>query len=136
MTCSDVERALPEFLDGTPDSAFPTDFDAHVKSCSACSDLISDLKLISSEARQLAGTEEPASRVWVRIAAELRAENLIGNSGDVPRSGDFHGRLAYGAYPGPSTTGADIPKGGGQHSAGSITHNRTSAEHRGSTVSE
>ena len=77
MTCSDVERALPEFLDGTPDSAFPTDFDAHVKSCSACSDLISDLKLISSEARQLAGTEEPASRVWVRIAAELRAENLI-----------------------------------------------------------
>src|SRR5260221_11066043 len=77
MTCSDVERALPEFMDGTPDSAFRTDLDAYVKSCSACSDLISDLKLISSEARQLAGTEEPASRVWVRIAAELRTENLI-----------------------------------------------------------
>ena len=77
MTCSDVERVLPEFLDGGPGNAFPTDFNAHVKSCSACSDLISDLKLISSEARQLAATEEPASRVWVRIAAELRAENLI-----------------------------------------------------------
>lgn len=77
MTCSDVERVLPEFLDGASDSAFPTDFQAHVKSCPACSDLVSDLKLIASEARQLAATEEPAPRVWVRIAAELRAEGLI-----------------------------------------------------------
>jgi cell division septation protein DedD len=77
MTCSDVERVLPELLDGAPDDAFQSDFEAHVKSCPACSDLVSELKLISSEARQLAATEEPAPRVWVRIAAELRAEGLI-----------------------------------------------------------
>ena len=77
MTCSDVERVLPELLDGAPDGAFPTGFDTHLKSCPACADLVSDLKLISSEARQLAATEEPAPRVWVRIAAELRAEGLI-----------------------------------------------------------
>src|SRR5450759_2844061 len=77
MTCADVQRVLPELLDGAPDGAFQTDFDIHVKSCPACSDLVSDLKLISSEARQLAATEEPAPRVWVRIAAELRAEGLI-----------------------------------------------------------
>jgi hypothetical protein len=77
MTCSEVERVLPEFLDGAPDGAFQTDFEAHVKSCPACSDLVSELRLISSEARQLAATEEPAPRVWVRIAAELRAEGLI-----------------------------------------------------------
>ena len=77
MTCSEVERALPELMDGAPDGAVHTDFDAHLKSCLACSDLVSDLKLISSEARQLAATEEPASRVWVRIAAELHAEGLI-----------------------------------------------------------
>jgi hypothetical protein len=77
MTCLDVERALPEFMDGAPDGAVQTDFDAHLKSCLSCSDLVSDLKLISSEARQLAATEEPAPRVWVRIAAELRAEGLI-----------------------------------------------------------
>ena len=77
MTCSDVQRVLPEFLDDAPDGAFPVAFDAHVKSCPACSDLVSDLKLISSEARQLAETEEPPPRVWVRIAAELRAEGLI-----------------------------------------------------------
>jgi hypothetical protein len=77
MTCLEVERALPELLDGAPDGAIQTDFEAHLTSCPDCSDLVSDLKLISSEARQLAATEEPASRVWVRIAAELRAEGLI-----------------------------------------------------------
>ena len=77
MTCSDVERILPEFLDGAPERAFPDDFETHMKSCPACSDLVSDLKLIASEARQLAASEEPAPRVWVRIAAELRAEGLI-----------------------------------------------------------
>jgi hypothetical protein len=77
MTCSEVQRALPEFLDDTPDVALQTDFEAHLKSCPDCSDLVSDLKLISSEARQLATSEEPAPRVWVRIAAELRAEGLI-----------------------------------------------------------
>ena len=77
MTCADVERVLAELIDGAPDSALQTDFETHLKACSACSDLVSDLKLIASEARQLAATEEPASRVWVRIAAELRAEGLI-----------------------------------------------------------
>jgi hypothetical protein len=82
-SCSDVERILPELLDGVPDGATvetrlaASDLDAHLKSCPACSDLVSDLKLIASEARQLAATEEPAPRVWVRIAAELRAEGLI-----------------------------------------------------------
>ena len=84
MTCSDVERVLPEVLDGAPDGAFQTDFEAHLKSCPDCSDLVSDLKLISSEARQLAATEEPAPRVWLRIAAQLRAEGLIRESGVQP----------------------------------------------------
>jgi hypothetical protein len=86
MTCSDVERVLPEFLDGAPEGAFPDDFETHVKSCPACSDLVSDLKLIASEARQLAATEEPAPRVWVRIAAELRAEGLIHDRNSEPES--------------------------------------------------
>ncbi len=77
MKCSDVERVLPELLDDAPDGALPGEVEAHVKSCPACSDLVSDLKLIASEARQLAASEEPAPRVWVRIAAELRAEGLI-----------------------------------------------------------
>ncbi len=77
MTCSEVERVLPELLDGAPDGALPDEVEAHAKSCPACSDLVSDLKLIASQARQLAASEEPAPRVWVRIAAQLRAEGLI-----------------------------------------------------------
>lgn len=86
MMCSELQRILPELLAGVPERSaetskdprlVPSDFDAHLKSCPACSDLVSDLKLIASEARQLAATEEPAPRVWVRIAAQLRAEGLI-----------------------------------------------------------
>jgi Putative zinc-finger len=77
MKCSDVERVLPELLDGTPDSAFQSAFEIHLKSCADCSDLVSDLKLISKAARDMTETEEPAPRVWLRIAAELRAEGMI-----------------------------------------------------------
>jgi hypothetical protein len=84
MTCSDVERVLPEFLDDAPDGALPGEVEAHVKSCPACSDLVSDLKLIASEARQLAVSDEPAPRVWVRIAGELRAEGLIRDPESAP----------------------------------------------------
>jgi hypothetical protein len=84
MKCSDVERVLPELLDGASDRAFPTDVESHVKSCPDCSDLVADLKLIATEARQLAANEEPAPRVWVRIAAELRAEGLIREPAPAP----------------------------------------------------
>ena len=53
------------------------EFRAHLKTCPSCSGLVSDLELIAREARQLADSDEPAPRVWVRIAAELRNEGLI-----------------------------------------------------------
>lgn len=84
MTCSDVERVLPEYLDRAPEDGSQTAFEIHVRSCQACSDLISDLKLIAKEAGQMSATEEPASRVWVRIAAELRAEGLIREQDSTP----------------------------------------------------
>jgi hypothetical protein len=84
MTCADVERVLPELMDGAPDgvgrtnnAAFQNAFDAHVRSCPDCSDLVSDLKLIASEAHQMAASEEPSPRVWLNVAAQLRAEGLI-----------------------------------------------------------
>ncbi len=77
MTCSDVQRVLPEVLDGAPRGTLATEFETHLKSCPDCSDLVSDLKLIASEARQLAATEEPSPRVWLGITAQLHAEGLI-----------------------------------------------------------
>src|ERR1035438_7744352 len=77
MTCSDVQRVLPEVLDGGPNGTFATEFETHIKNCPDCSDLVSDLKLIAREAYQWAATDEPSSRVWLGIAAQLRAEGLI-----------------------------------------------------------
>jgi hypothetical protein len=73
MKCADVQRVLPEVIEDQQDS----ELEAHLRLCPACSELVADLKLISNEARQLAASDEPAPRVWVRIAAELRAEGLI-----------------------------------------------------------
>jgi hypothetical protein len=84
MNCSDFQRVLPELLDRTPDDASQTEFETHLESCADCSDLVSDLGLIASEARQLEATEEPAPRVWLRIAAELRAEGLIRDPESTP----------------------------------------------------
>ena len=84
MTCSEVERVLPELLDDASERAFPAGFETHVKSCPACSGLVSDLRLIASESRQLAASEEPSPRVWLRIAAELRAEGRIREPNSAP----------------------------------------------------
>jgi hypothetical protein len=73
MTCKEVQQNLPEMMDGEPSGELHT----HLKTCPSCSGLVSDLEMIAREARQLSESEEPAPRVWVRIAAELRSEGLI-----------------------------------------------------------
>jgi len=77
MKCSEVERALPELLDGASQGAFPSEVEHHLQACPECSGLVTDIERIASEAGQLAVSEEPPQRVWVRIAAELRAEGII-----------------------------------------------------------
>jgi len=73
MNCADVHRFLPEIDDGRGDA----EFQAHLRSCPSCSALVSDLEAISSEARQLTESEEPAPGLWFRIADQLHAEGLI-----------------------------------------------------------
>ena len=73
MNCAEIQHILPEMVDGAQDA----EFGAHLKSCPACSALVADLQFISSEARLLGETEEPPARVWLRIAAQLRAEGII-----------------------------------------------------------
>jgi hypothetical protein len=73
MTCREVRRLLPEQLENAQES----ELGAHLKACPACSELVSDLQFIAREARQLAATDEPAPRLWARVAAELRAEAII-----------------------------------------------------------
>jgi hypothetical protein len=78
MKCSDVDRILPDIVDGVLiEEGRDVEVQSHLRTCRECSELVSDLKLIASEARQLADSEEPSARVWVNIANELRAEGLI-----------------------------------------------------------
>jgi hypothetical protein len=80
MKCSDVDRILPDIVDGVPiEGSQHLDVQSHLRTCADCSELVSDLKMIASEARHLSDSEsdDPPARVWVRIAAELRAEGLI-----------------------------------------------------------
>jgi len=78
MKCSDVDRILPDIVDGVPiEGSQDLEVQSHLKTCPDCSELVSDLKLIASEARHLSESEEPSPRVWARIATELRAEGLI-----------------------------------------------------------
>jgi Putative zinc-finger len=84
MKCSEVQRVLPECLDGVPDAAIQNALDVHLESCPACADLVSDLKQIASASRELAASDEPSPQVWLRIAAQLRAEGIIREPEDSP----------------------------------------------------
>lgn len=67
MTCAELERVLPEIVDGvrTPEQK------AHLDSCRECANVIADLNLISQRARAFPASEEPHPRVWNAISATL-----------------------------------------------------------------
>ena len=73
MNCAEFERFLPDILD----SDRTAEQESHLKFCSACSDLLSDLNAISQHSRLLQGSEEPSQRVWNSIEISLRQEGLI-----------------------------------------------------------
>jgi len=72
MTCEEFERVLPELGRG-----HNIEQEEHLHSCSACSDLVADLKAISQQARLLQASEEPSPWVWNSIEVALRQEGLI-----------------------------------------------------------
>jgi hypothetical protein len=72
MTCDEFERVLPE-LEGDRN----LEHHEHLRTCSPCSDLVSDLNAIRNQARWLGNDLEPGPRVWASIEAALRREGLI-----------------------------------------------------------
>ena len=72
MTCQEFERVLPELEGGR-------DFEAneHLRMCSHCWDLVSDLDAIAQQARTLQATEDPSPRVWNSLEIALRQEGII-----------------------------------------------------------
>jgi len=73
MTCGEFQKVLPDIMEGQRRAEHA----AHLQSCPACSGLVSDLSLISEQARLLQASEEPSPRVWNQIEIALRQEGLI-----------------------------------------------------------
>ncbi|HZQ17785.1 MAG TPA: hypothetical protein VFA90_03605 [Terriglobales bacterium] len=73
MNCLQFEKTLPEYIEG----ARTSEQQAHLSSCSACSDLLADLDYISEQAGSLQELHEPSPRVWNLLEVQLRNEGLI-----------------------------------------------------------
>jgi hypothetical protein len=73
MTCSEFQDILPEMIDGEAIGEHAV----HLKACSECSELVSDLRAISSGAKLLCADDEPSPRVWANLQRALEAEGLI-----------------------------------------------------------
>ena len=67
MTCAEFQRVLPDAVD----ESWSTEQESHLKYCSSCSSLVSDLNSISEQARTLRASEEPSPRVWNSLQAAL-----------------------------------------------------------------
>jgi hypothetical protein len=80
MNCAELQRDLPDILEGDSTAAQQD----HLKTCSLCSELVSELNLISQQARLLRASDEPSPRVWNSIELALRQEGLIRQPGRGP----------------------------------------------------
>lgn len=72
MTCDEFKRVLPELEGG-----HSREREEHLKTCSSCAELVSDLDAIAQEARLLEDHYEPSERVWHSIERALQQEGLI-----------------------------------------------------------
>ncbi len=76
MTCREFEKVLPDIIE----EGKTVEQQSHLTVCSSCSDLVSDLKTISQQARLLQESDEPSPRVWNSLELALRHEGLIRDS--------------------------------------------------------
>ena len=72
MNCVELQASLVEIEDGR--SAEQRD---HLKNCSDCSALVTELILISSAAVELRAVDEPSPHLWKSIESTLRQEGVI-----------------------------------------------------------
>ena len=73
MTCVEFQDILADMIDGQADA----EHEAHLKSCSSCSELVSDLRAIASGGKLLCADSEPSPRVWANIQRTLEEEGII-----------------------------------------------------------
>ena len=75
MNCGEFQESLAYIID-TGGNAKQKE---HLKECSVCSDLVSDLRYIADQAKLLVPMLEPSSRVWDGIKTSLEQEGVVKN---------------------------------------------------------
>ncbi len=73
MNCAEFQKVLPYIIE-TGGSA---EEEAHLKSCTVCSDLVQDLRYIAEAAKLLLPMREPSPRVWSGIQVALEREGMV-----------------------------------------------------------
>ena len=74
MTCKDFHLELDKWLEGDR----PANAQLHLRSCTACGALVSDLNAIESEARTWDRLpSEPPERIWTSLRTQLENEGII-----------------------------------------------------------
>jgi hypothetical protein len=80
MTCAELQQELPELLENGTSAKYQ----AHLKTCDACSELLGSLQTIIRGAHMLQAADEPSPRVWNSIEIALRREGLIRSPQEQP----------------------------------------------------
>jgi len=75
--CAEFQAVLPDLLE----DGGGADQRTHLALCPACSELVSEINIISRQAPLLRASDEPSPRVWNSIEIALRQEGLIREPG-------------------------------------------------------
>jgi hypothetical protein len=96
MRCQEFESVLEQ----ASEQPMPAEATAHLKQCENCRSLTADLEAITAMARELSvPDEEPPSRVWTQLRAQLVEEGIIRTPefqhAEPARTGWFAGALSW-----------------------------------------
>ena len=73
MSCERFEERLADYMEGDVRGVERETLDAHAATCTACAELVSDLRAITAQAAALGPIDPPAS-VWAGIESRIAAD--------------------------------------------------------------
>ncbi len=73
MNCQQFQEVLPYIIE----SGGNEEEEAHLRTCTACSELVRDLEYIAQQAKLILPMHDPSPRVWAGIEDSLHRQGLI-----------------------------------------------------------
>lgn len=92
MNCAEFQKVLPYIIE----TGGNAEEEAHLRTCSVCSDLVTDLRYIAEQAKLLLPMHDPSPRVWDNIQGSLEREGLLKPARARGRLLGSHPLISYG----------------------------------------